>query len=113
MADLWFADPQAFPGILAYLRSGKAVLGAHDAVYLQLLALEADFFLLPGLTSAIEDEQAKRVHIAQRGLFEWNVVETSCSVRGDFRRGWQFVESVQTQEPRTLMVIKRQYSPEE
>lgn len=91
-------DPIVFRGVLSYLRSRSIVFSStkDDLTYLQLLAIEADFYQLPELVKATQDEiELRRAAERRKLLDEYGqpmykaISESEANLY--FDRGWTFV----------------------
>lgn len=87
-------DPQTFPTILSFLRSGAIVWSDESDDYLRKLSLEAQFYCLQDLTQAIESELMKRGLEASSLIepYQYQSVPAE-SANEYFEQGWAFVES--------------------
>lgn len=95
--DLILSDPDLFPRILSYLRSGKIVFTSDDNPdVLERFLLEADFYQLRGLIDQIQSAIQSLNNRAQHQLGDVNYVYKSVSaheVNHFFDEGWQYVDS--------------------
>lgn len=88
-------DPLTFPSILSYLRSGRALFsGNEDIIYLQKLAIEADYYSLNDLTEAVAQELGHRKSKDPPRLKAIPAEEAGIY----FAEGWVFVDQYLEQE---------------
>lgn len=91
------SDPDLFPRILSYLRSGKIVITSDDkSDVLERLLVEADFYQLAGLIdqiqSAIQNLNNKTQHQLGDVFYIYKAVSAH-EVNRFFDEGWQYVDS--------------------